>query len=207
MENIILIGGGGHAKSCIDIILSTSTFKIVGYVDFEPSLDEKYAIPYLGQDDVLPNYIEGNQFLITIGQINSSEKREHIFNDIKALGGKLATVISPFAQVSNFATIGEGSIVFHGVTVQADAIIGDNCIVNNHALIEHESRMGNHCHISTNAVVNGNVTLSNGVFIGSSAVLKQGISIGEKAVIGMGSVVIGNVEAHQVVFGNPAKLK
>jgi sugar O-acyltransferase (sialic acid O-acetyltransferase NeuD family) len=207
MQNLILIGGGGHAKSCIDIVLSTSLFKILGYVDLEKSLDEKYAIPYLGQDDVLPNYVEGNQFLITIGQIDSSEKRERIFNDIKALGGTLAKVISPNAQVSNFATIGEGSIVFHGVTVQADASIGHNCIINNHALVEHDCQIGNHCHISTNAVVNGNVNLSNGVFIGSSAVLKQGISIGEKAVIGMGSVVLRNVESQQVVFGNPAKSK
>lgn len=207
MENIILIGGGGHAKSCIDIILSTSSFKIVGYVDFEPSLDRKYGIPYLGQDDVLPNYIEGNQFLITIGQLNSSAKREQIFNDLKAKGGKFAKVVSPYAQVSNFTEIGEGSIVFHGVTIQADAIIGDNCIVNNHALIEHDCQIGHHCHVSTGALLNGNVQISNGVFIGSSAVLKQGISIGERALIGMGSIVLENVEANQVIYGNPAKLK
>lgn len=207
MENIILVGGGGHAKSCIDIILSTSLFKILGYVDLEESLDEKYAIPYLGQDDVLTKYIKGNQFLITIGQMDSSEKRERIFNDIQALGGTFATVISPYAQVSNFATIGEGSIVFHGVTVQSDAIIGDNCILNNHALIEHDSQIGHHCHISTAAVINGNVKVSNGVLVGSGAILKQGISVGENALIGMGSVVLKNVEKDQIVFGNPAKLK
>jgi sugar O-acyltransferase (sialic acid O-acetyltransferase NeuD family) len=207
MENLILIGGGGHAKSCLDILLSSSQFNLVGYVDFEPYLDKKFGIPYLGNDEVLPNYIQGNQFLIGIGQLNSSDKRQQVYDELKKLGAKFATVISPFSHVSKFASIGEGSIIFHGVSLQADAEIGVNCIINNHALVEHESRVGDHCHISTGAIVNGNVTLSNGVFIGSSAVLKQGITIGEKAVIGMGSVVLRNVEAHQVVFGNPAKSK
>jgi len=207
MENLVLIGGGGHAKSCIDIIQSTSLYNMIGYVDFEPNLDSKFGIPYLGKDEVLVDYIQGNQFLICLGQMNSSNNRERIFNEMKALGAKFATIISPIANVSKFASLGEGSIIFHGVTIQADALIGNNCIVNNHSLIEHDCQIGNNCHISTGAIVNGNVNISDGVFIGSAAVLKQGISIGEKAVIGMGSIVLVNVEANQVIFGNPAKLK
>ena len=33
MKKIILIGGGGHALSCIDVIESEKKFKIVGIVD------------------------------------------------------------------------------------------------------------------------------------------------------------------------------
>lgn len=207
MENLILIGGGGHAKSCIDIIRSNAQFNIVGYVDFSPTLDEKYDIPYLGQDEVLPNYIKDNLFLITIGQLNSSEKRAKIYQELKSLGAKMATVLSPFAQVSKWAKIGEGTIVFHGVTIQADAQVGENCILNNHALVEHDCQIGQHCHISTGAILNGNVKISDGVLVGSGAILKQGISVGKNAIIGMGSVVLKNVENDQIVFGNPAKLK
>ena len=32
-ENLILLGGGGHCKSCIDVIESTSLFKIAGILD------------------------------------------------------------------------------------------------------------------------------------------------------------------------------
>ena len=32
-KNIILIGAGGHAKVCIDVIESEKKFKIVGLID------------------------------------------------------------------------------------------------------------------------------------------------------------------------------
>ena len=32
-KNIILIGAGGHATSCIDVIESTNKYKIVGLID------------------------------------------------------------------------------------------------------------------------------------------------------------------------------
>jgi FlaA1/EpsC-like NDP-sugar epimerase len=33
MRNIILVGAGGHCKSCIDVIEKENQFKIVGLVD------------------------------------------------------------------------------------------------------------------------------------------------------------------------------
>ena len=32
-KNIILIGAGGHATSCIDVIETTNKFKIIGLID------------------------------------------------------------------------------------------------------------------------------------------------------------------------------
>ena len=39
MQNIIIIGSGGHAVSCIDVILSTKKFKIQGYISDEQNPD------------------------------------------------------------------------------------------------------------------------------------------------------------------------
>jgi hypothetical protein len=33
MKKIVLIGAGGHAKSCIDVIESEKKFKVVGFVN------------------------------------------------------------------------------------------------------------------------------------------------------------------------------
>ena len=32
-NNLILIGGGGHAKACYDVILLENKFNVVGYLD------------------------------------------------------------------------------------------------------------------------------------------------------------------------------
>ena len=37
-KNIILIGAGGHATSCIDVIETTNKFKIIGLIDKKKKL-------------------------------------------------------------------------------------------------------------------------------------------------------------------------
>ena len=39
MNNIILIGGGGHCRSAIDVIEQDSQFRIVGIIDKPEKLD------------------------------------------------------------------------------------------------------------------------------------------------------------------------
>ena len=41
MDKIILIGGGGHCKSCIDVIEQAGTFQIAGIVDVPEKLHQK----------------------------------------------------------------------------------------------------------------------------------------------------------------------
>ena len=33
MKEIILIGAGGHAKSCLDVLLLSKKFKVLGFID------------------------------------------------------------------------------------------------------------------------------------------------------------------------------
>ena len=41
-KQIILIGGGGHCKSCIDVIESTNEFSIAGIVDTKDKIGTSY---------------------------------------------------------------------------------------------------------------------------------------------------------------------
>lgn len=204
-ENIILVGGGGHAKACADVILSTNKYTILGYIDLKESLDSKYGISYLGDDSTIEKYISNSSFLITVGQIQSPSIRIKLYNKLKELNANLPIIISPNAHVSTFANIAEGTIIMHGAIVQFNANIGANCIINDRALIEHDARVGNHCHISTAAVLNGDVTVHNHVFVGSGSILKNGITISDNVIIGSGSNVVNNIDSNLKVFGNPAK--
>ena len=35
MQNLVIIGSGGHAESCLDVITSTKKFKVLGYIGEE----------------------------------------------------------------------------------------------------------------------------------------------------------------------------
>jgi sugar O-acyltransferase (sialic acid O-acetyltransferase NeuD family) len=187
---LILIGAGGHARSCIDVIEQQGYFQIAGLVGLPEQrgvqhADYGYAV--IGVDGDLFNLAKIYQYaLITIGQMQSSEHRIRLYQQATQLGFQFPTIIAPTAHVSRHSTLGAGTIVMHGAIVNAGASVGNNCIINSRALIEHDARVEDHCHISTGAILNGDVTVGAGSFIGSGSIIKQGITIGRDCVVGMG---------------------
>ena len=187
--DIILIGGGGHCKSCIDIFQQEGEYQIAGIVDLPEKLHQKIlGYEIIATDDDLPRLAnEYENFLITLAEIKNPVKRVRIFQTLKELRAKLPVIISPLAYVSKHAEIGEGTIIMHYALINAGAKIGKNCIINTKALIEHDAIIGDHCHIATGAIINGGVRVGSGTFFGSNAVCKEYIRIGENAVIGCGT--------------------
>ena len=191
MNDIILIGGGGHCKSVIDVIEQEGKFKIVGIVDKPELLDSKvlgYSV--IGNDSDLSSLVKKYQCaLITVGQIKSPDLRIKLFSLANKVGFFLPSIISPRAYVSKHAVVGKGTIVMHDVLINTNAKIGDNCIINTKSIVEHGSNIGDHCHISTNAVINGDVVVGSGSFIGSGAVTKEGIRINDNFFAKAGSTI------------------
>lgn len=195
MKGLVLVGGGGHCRSCIDVIEQQNEYVIKGIVDLpENKGREVYGYKVFATDDDLPVLVKKNiYFLITVGQVESASLRKQLYTKIMQLGGQFPAVISPRAYVSPHSKIGKGSIIMHDVVMNAGVTIGDNCIINTKALLEHDVSIGNHCHISTGAIVNGGVNIRDEVFIGSAAVCVQGIHIGNGAFVGCNQRVSGNV--------------
>lgn len=189
---LLLVGAGGHASACIEVIESHGGYRIVGLVSAAAELNKRvlgYAV--VGTDDDLPQLLASCAYaLVTVGQIKTADPRIRLFMRLRTLGFTLPTLVSPLARVSPHATIGEGTIVMHGAIVNAGATVGCNCIVNSQALVEHGAAIGDHCHIATAAVINGDVRIGMGTFIGSNATLRHGISVGERCTIGMGERLI-----------------
>ena len=204
---LILIGGGGHCKSCIDVIECEGVFTIKGILDTKEKIGKSVlGYPIIGSDDDILEWVEkGHSFLITVGQIKTSHIRKKIYQKLKDFNAMLAKVVAPTATLSKHAAIGEGSIVMHNATINADAIIGVNCIINTASNIEHDVTVGDHCHISTHAVINGNCTLGNEVFIGSGSILSNGICVVDKVVFGAGSLVYKSVNETGTYAGNPLR--
>jgi sugar O-acyltransferase (sialic acid O-acetyltransferase NeuD family) len=200
MDKILLIGAGGHARSCIDVIETVGQFEIAGLVEKDESMtDANLGYPIIGTDNNLPNLRQQYSFaLITVGQIKSPLIRIELYQLLKKLDYTLPVIISPQAYVSKHAKIGEGSIIMHGAIINANAKIGKNCIINNKSLIEHDVVIGDHCHIATGAIINGEVSVGNETFIGSGAVTKQCISIGNNSIIGAGVILKRDIISKQV---------
>jgi sugar O-acyltransferase (sialic acid O-acetyltransferase NeuD family) len=193
-SSLLLVGAGGHAVSCIDVIEQHGEFKIAGLIGSASEIGSTVlGYRVLGTDEELPSLAARyGTALIAVGQIKTPDTRVRLFAQLTGTGCRLATIVSPRAYVSAHAALGVGSIVMHGAVINARASVGRNCIVNSMALIEHDAVVSDHCHIATAAVLNGGVTVGAGTFVGSQSSIRQGVTVGERCVIGMGQQVLAD---------------
>jgi len=191
MDEIILIGGGGHCHSVIDVIEQEHRFNIAGIVDKHELLGtivQGYEV--IGSDADLRELAVKYQYaLVTVGQIQSPDIRMRLFELAKKIGFILPAIVSPRAYVSKYATIDEGTVIMHDALVNTNVKIGRNSIINTKALIEHDSVIKDNCHVSTGAIINGGVTVEENCFIGSNAVTSQCITIDAGSFVKAGSLV------------------
>ena len=194
---LILVGGGGHCKSVIDVA-EVAGYTILGILDKPEELGRKVLnYKVIGNDDDIPQYAAKADFVITVGQIRSSAIRRKIAGKIEQAGGRLATIIAADAAVSRYATIGEGTVILHKCVINADVHIGRHCIINTMANIEHEVQIGDFCHISTGVMVNGRTKVGSDTFIGSGSTLYNNIEVGNNVIVPAGSAVRHNMFSTQ----------
>lgn len=206
-KNLILIGGGGHCKSVIEVAESAG-HTILGILDRPDEVGKKvFDYEIIGVDDDIPNYVDKAEFVITVGFIKNPALRIKLYEKVLQAGGKLATLIASTAHVSKYTQIGQGTVIMHQAFVNAGAAIGDNVIINTFANIEHDAHIGNQCHISTGTMVNGDCVIGDNCFIGSQSVLANAISICSDVVVGAGSLVRKSINQSGIYSGNPAILK
>jgi sugar O-acyltransferase (sialic acid O-acetyltransferase NeuD family) len=203
MISVILIGGGGHSRSCIDVIECNDSISVRGVIVPESNWNTQVlGYPVLGNDDDLEKLIKYNPYaFVAVGQIKTPEPRIRIYENLKRLNAILPAIISSRSYVSRHSRIDEGTIVMHDALINAGVDIGSNCIINSNATIEHDVKIESHVHISTGALVNGGVIVRAGSFIGSGAILREGIDIGEGSVIGAGQVVLKSLPAGSYIRG------
>lgn len=188
-QDIILIGGGGHCRSVIDVIELENKYTIAGIV-VNDLPKGSYILGYevIGCDDDLEVLHEKyKNAIVTVGQIRSNHIRVKLFRKLKEIGYVLPIVVSPLAYVSRYAKVGEGTVVMHQALLNANVQVGENCIINTKALLEHDVTVEDHCHISTAAVVNGGTIVRENSFFGSNAVSKETIEV--RGFIKAGSIV------------------
>lgn len=200
MEDIVLIGGGGHALSVADAIINGKHYEIVGYTD---GSDTHIPLRYLGTDDILKSLFEKGVMnaVITVGYLGKNSVRDRLYNMVKQAGFRLPKIIDPSAVVSSSADVGEGVFIGKYAVVNAEAKIERMCIINTGAIIEHNNQIGEYSHIAVGATLCGNVHVGAHTFIGANATIIQGVQIGMNTIIGAGSVVIGDVPDNSRIVG------
>jgi sugar O-acyltransferase (sialic acid O-acetyltransferase NeuD family) len=115
------------------------------------------------------------------------------------------TLIHPSAVISDWVTIGEGSIITAGVVLTTQIELGKHAQLNLQTTIGHDCSIGDYFTTAPGAKINGNNTIGHHVYMGTNAITKQGIQIVSDVTVGMGTVVLKDIQDAGVYIGCPAQ--
>ncbi|OON98152.1 MAG: serine acetyltransferase [Epulopiscium sp. Nele67-Bin005] len=209
-KKLVLVGGGGHAKSVIDTIKSGEEYDIIGIVDMPENIGKTIeGIKIIGTDENLSTYYkeETRYAFISLGSIGNPQSRIRIYNFIKNMGFEIPNIIDRTAILGENIIMGEGCFVGKGAIINTSVKIGNNVIVNTGVVVEHDCSINNFVHIAPSTTLCGGVKIGENSHIGAGTTIIQNISVGKNCIIGAGSVVLSDVEKNYLAYGVPAMRK
>ena len=206
MPEVVVIGGGGHAKVLISV-LRKADYTVSGYTDVEDR-GRILGASYLGTDEVLPELKARNircKAIIGIGKIDAGAIRLVLQDRFSDLGFEFPQVCSPQSIVNEAVSLGAGTAVLDGVVVNSGTLIGRACILNTNCTVEHDCRIGDNVHIAPGATVSGGVSIGHNSMIGVGANVIHSIRICDGCLIGAGATVVRDITLPGTYVGTPVK--
>lgn len=206
MEKILIFGATGHAHSIIDVVEKQNKYQIHGLLVDIPELIGKEVMGYPvlgGVSDFFNTNIQKG--IIAVGD---NFGREFVSRKIKNINPnfEFITAIHPSATIANSAAVGNGSVVFSGAAINANATLGDHCIVNTLSSVGHDVSIGNFSTVAPNSAIGGSTTIGNQTAISIGSNVAHKLQIGNNTVIGAGSTVLSDIPDNVLVYGTPAKV-
>ena len=203
-QKIVILGGGGHAKMCIDILKQMRQFEIAGLVDdvLEKGTDI-LGVPVIGKDDdhTLRSLRESGILygVNGVGAVTNHRSREVLYKKLKSAGFFIPNIIHPQAVVEPSVRMGDGNQIMANATVGSSVKLGNNNIINSASVVSHDSVIGNNVHITPGAILAGSVSVGDNTIIGMGATVYLGATIGRNVVINNGVDVVNNIESGKVI--------
>lgn len=199
---VLIYGGGGHAKSLIDLIRMEGKYTISGIVDDGiPAGTRILGVPVLGGGELLPSLRQKGiqQVVNAVGGISSITPRLAVYQKLGASGFTCVTVVHPRAFVEPTAVISAGCQLFFNAYVGSSVRIGFGSIINTGAIVSHDCVLGEYVNISPGAILAGAVSVAERALVGMGATINLGVHIGTGARIGNSAVVKADVPENAIV--------
>lgn len=198
MSDLIIIGGGGHAKSVADLAIKNG-FNIIGFLDDNETITEMLGLKRLGKIEDCEKYADSARFVIGIG---NSAVRRRVFDTYKL---EYQTLVHPSAVIGTNVVIGNGTVVMAGAVINADAKIGKQSIINTSAVVEHDCIVGEFTMVAPGSVVCGFSKIGSNCWLGAGSVVNSVINICDNTIVGSGGVVVKNIVEPGTYIGVPVR--
>ena len=207
MDEIVVVGGGSHAKVVLSILRKLNQHCILGYTDLKDN-GGLLAASYLGSDGELAALASSSRELkavLALGQVGVGHSRYELWRRLNLLSLCFPFIVSPDAVLNEGVSGGEGAVVMDGAVINFGATVGRGAIVNTNSTVEHDVILGDWVHVAPGATICGGVTVGSFSMIGAGATVIEGIQIATCCVVGAGATVVHDLTEQGVYVGNPAR--
>jgi sugar O-acyltransferase (sialic acid O-acetyltransferase NeuD family) len=203
MNDLIIIGAGGHGRVIADIAQKSGKYKTISFLD-DGDAKETMGLPIIGRSMDIKKYTNTADIFVAIG--NSAVRGEFI-ERLLAMGANVPTLIHPSAIIGACVEIGAGTAIMAGTVINPCSKLGKGCIVNTSSSIDHDCMIGDYVHIAVGAHLAGAVSVGKKTWIGAGATVRNNVDICSNCMIGAGAVVIKDITESGTYIGVPAKKK
>lgn len=205
---LIIIGAGGFGREVAwlvqDINRRRPEWNLLGFVDDKGPGRTVEGIPILGAIDRLFAMEPVPWVALAIADATT---RHRLMCGLEEKGIRLATLIHPSVQMSDFNLFGSGSIICAGSVVTTNVRMGKACIVNPGCFIGHDTVLGDCVSMMPATNLAGEVVVGPGCYFGLNACVINRRCIGEWSVIGAGAVVVRDIPPRSLATGVPARVR
>jgi sugar O-acyltransferase (sialic acid O-acetyltransferase NeuD family) len=205
--DLAIFGAGGHAREIAWIARRNLgvNARITFVVDQGEVPERLNGLGVIG----LGKFLKLHSLTPIIIAIGDPTQRRSVHERLREDGLHFRGLVDPEVILSEFVTIGEGTIIFPGTILTTNIVIGDHTHINLSCTISHDVHIGEFCQLSPGVNISGQVRVGNGVFIGTNASIINGspsypLEIGDNVVIGAGACVIRSAPSGSRLIGVPA---
>jgi len=204
LNDLLIVGAGGHGKVVADAAKSTEQWREIAFVDDRRAeLRQVSGLPVVGTCDDLAHLRE--RYAYATVAVGDNMLRLKMIKRLLALHFEVPTVVHNSAILGSYCQLGQGTVVMANAVVNAHARMGMGCIINTAAVIEHDCVLGDAVHVCPNAAIAGGVRIGMGSTIGIGASVIQCIELGARVFVGAGSVVTRSFGQDEVIVGVPGR--
>lgn len=202
MRSLAILGAGGHGRVVADCAEAAGWTGIL-FFDDRPSKALPGSWTFAGSGaDLLERLPEFDGVVIAIG---SNAARLDWHRRLAALGAPLVSIIHPRACVSQYASLGVGTVVCAGAVISIGVKAGEGVIINTGATVDHDCTLADGVHVSPGAHLAGGASVGEGSWIGIGAVVRELVAVGERVRVGAGAAVVAPIGNDVTVVGVPAR--
>jgi sugar O-acyltransferase (sialic acid O-acetyltransferase NeuD family) len=208
LNKLIIIGAGSVGGFLIhNQELFHEKYEVLGFLDDDLKKIGKniFGYPVLGSINTLKDY-EQKGMNLAIG-IAFPQIKKYILNNIDITAFNFPSFISKNSWYARNVKIGQGVIIYPGVSINYNTTIEDFVVINMNCAIGHDSLIKKNSALAPGSNLAGHTKLLESVDFGIGAATKQYVTIGTNSIIGGNSMVITNVADNSTILGVPGKYK